>query len=527
MSGGAARHKASLRAWLEDAVRDGWIDAEELGKLAGLEGQGAEQLFESGGARPLTVGLFGGTGVGKSSLLNRLVGDAVAEVGLERPTSTQVTLYVHERYPLGNLEEFFPVERVRVLEHGRDEYRDVVWIDTPDIDSVERANRELVFEWLPYLDWLIYVVSPERYRDDAGWRILQERCRRHHWLFVMNRWDTATAAQFKDFARILGESGFDASRLIKTSCAAPGGDDFERLTEIIERAVAEHGLARLQQVGNRARLEDLHRQCERYGEMLGGAAQWRDFVQRGETVMRERLTMLVRYLRGEIEVEAADAAKRSNPAGAPPVRMPALPGLVSDYVQDIDSAIGVARDRLPAGPIDGRTRQILSSLNRRVADAVARGFRTGAARPGNAFQRGALLVMRKLVFGLPLTVCLVVAYVVLTRYQQGLSGTDDFLGFDFLAHSLMVLGLAALTPYLAARLLRPSVRRSIVKRVEAGLQRTRSETVDEWTTAMSEVCERRRALIRNLETIRAGIENELRQHRDSAAGGVSQQDTGG
>ena len=52
--------------------------------------------------------------------------------------------------------------------------RDVAWLDMPDIDSVEARNKSLVLSWLPYVDWLIYVVSPERYRDDVGWRLLEE-----------------------------------------------------------------------------------------------------------------------------------------------------------------------------------------------------------------------------------------------------------------------------------------------------------------------------------------------------------------
>lgn len=509
MSGGAEQHKASLLEWLQGAADEGWIDAAEIRSLEALESHGADRLFEAGSTRPLTVGFFGGTGVGKSSLLNRLVGEPVAEVGLERPTSTEVTLYVHEQYPPRNLAELFPIERVHVREHRRDEYRHVVWIDMPDIDSVERANRELVFEWLPYLDWLIYVVSPERYRDDAGWRVLKDRGHRHHWLFVMNRWDTGIAEQRADFARILAVEGFDDSLLLRTSCAVPDDDDFERIRATIDRAVTDHGLAKLQEIGERARLQDLHRTCERYAAMLGDTARWRDFIERGKTAIGETLTALMGYLRDETAIEAAHAARRSTGVSETAVDAPAPPRLIAEYVQDIDSAIAVARDELPAGPVRSRTRPILDTLAKRLADAVALGFRDGAARPGNALQRAAAALMNKLVYGLPLIACLAIAYVVLTRYRQGLGGEGGFLGLDFLAHSLMMLGLAALVPYLMARLLRPSVRRSIIKRVDAALGRTRAEVIDEWSAAMNEALDRCRELQRSLEALRAAIEREL------------------
>lgn len=509
MSGGAAQHKTALLEWLRAAADEGWIDEAEIPSLEALESHGADRLFEAGSARPLMVGFFGGTGVGKSSLLNRLVGEPVAEVGVERPTSTEVTLYVHEQYPPRNLAELFPVERVHVREHRHDEYRHVVWIDMPDIDSVERANRELVFEWLPYMDWLIYVVSPERYRDDAGWRVLKDRGHRHHWLFVMNRWDTGTADQHADFARILAGEGFDGSLLLKTSCAAPDDDDFERIRAMIDRAVADHGLAKLQEIGERARLLDLQQACERYAAMLGDTARWRDFIERGKTAIGETLTALTRYLRDETAIEAAHAARRSSGASDAVVDVPAPPGLIGEYVQDIDSTIAAVRDELPVSPVRNRTRPILDRLAKRLPDAVAQGFREGAARPGNAVQRAAAALMNKLVYGLPLIACLGIAYVVLTRYQQGLGGDGGYLGLDFLAHSLMVLGLAALVPYLMARLLRPSVRRSIIKRVDAALQRTRAEVMDEWSAAMHEALDRCRELQRSLETLRAAIEREL------------------
>lgn len=505
----AERHKASLLEWLKAAVNEGWIDADEIRLLEELEARGADRLFRSENSRPLTVGLFGGTGVGKSSLLNRLVGEAVARVGVERPTSTEVTLYVHEQCPLNDLGEFFPVERVRVLSHRRDAYRDVVWIDMPDIDSVELANRELVFEWLPYIDWLIYVVSPERYRDDAGWRILKQRGHRHHWLFVMNRWDTGTADQFADFARILAAEGFDESLLIKTSCTEPEGDDFARMTGSIDRAVAKHGLAGLQEVGERARLKDLQRRCERYAGMLGAAARWRDFIDGGEKTLGEKLSALNRYLKDETEIEAAHFAGRSPSEREPVMTTPVRSRLIAEYVQDIESVIEVARAGLPAGPVRGRTQAVVESLDRRVSEAVAQGFREGAARPGNAFQRAATAVMGRSVYALPLLVCVGIAYVVVTRYQQGLSGNGGFLGFDFLAHSVMVLGLAALVPYLLARLLRPSVRRSIIRRVDTALRRTRSEVMKEWKTAMNEAFDRGRELEQSLAAIREAIERDL------------------
>lgn len=506
--GGAAHYKDRLLEWLRAAVEEGWLAGDEIQLLQSLEARGAERLF-AGEGRPLTVGFFGGTGVGKSSLLNRLVGEPVAEVGLERPTSTEVTVYVHEQFPIRNLAGSFPVERVKVLVHRRDPYRDVVWIDMPDIDSIEERNRELVFEWLPCIDWLIYVVSPEKYRDDAGWRVLMRRRHRHHWLFVINRWDTGTEPQYADFKRLLADAGWADPVVLRTSCTAPVRDDFESMADTINRAVAEHGLERLQQVGERARLADLKQQCDRYSEKLGGSSRWRAFIEHGQSVMDGKLAGLNRYLRDEAAIQAAAVPDRqANEPSA--VYEPSVPGLVDDHIQDLESGVAIHADDLPAPLIRARTRAMLESLGGRLAAVFRDGFRQGMARPGNAVQRTLAAWMRKLVYGLPLMACAGMAYVVVTRYREGLRGAGEFLGFEFLAHSLMVLGLAALLPYLLGRLLRPSVRRSIVKRVEAGLRALRSEVLREWGGAMDGLAARSRELRDALDAIRSGIDERMR-----------------
>src|SRR4051794_30031076 len=44
---------------------------------------------------PLVVAMFGGTGTGKSSLVNALVGRESAQTGRQRPTTTRPVLLIH------------------------------------------------------------------------------------------------------------------------------------------------------------------------------------------------------------------------------------------------------------------------------------------------------------------------------------------------------------------------------------------------------------------------------------------------
>src|SRR5512137_2909472 len=86
----------SARDWAQRAVDQHWLQPSDLRELTALESRSPGALFEPGSHRPLVAAFFGGTGVGKSSLLNRLAGQPVARTGVERPTSREVSVYLHD-----------------------------------------------------------------------------------------------------------------------------------------------------------------------------------------------------------------------------------------------------------------------------------------------------------------------------------------------------------------------------------------------------------------------------------------------
>ncbi|TMC33863.1 MAG: ATP-binding cassette domain-containing protein, partial [Chloroflexi bacterium] len=95
---------------------------------------------------PLLVLLLGPTGAGKSSLLNTIAGAEVSEAGVLRPTTKEAVLYAseadsHRILASGRLAAIAK-ERLRLAAApaGAD---GIAVVDAPDIDSVERDNREL------------------------------------------------------------------------------------------------------------------------------------------------------------------------------------------------------------------------------------------------------------------------------------------------------------------------------------------------------------------------------------------------
>jgi GTP-binding protein EngB required for normal cell division len=111
------------------------------------------------------LALVGGTGVGKSSLLNALAGEAVSPVSVRRPTTDEPVAWVPRdaRRDLDELLAWMDVRQIR--EHDSSGPGAVAILDLPDIDSVEATHRERVENLLPRVDAVIWVTDPEKYHD--------------------------------------------------------------------------------------------------------------------------------------------------------------------------------------------------------------------------------------------------------------------------------------------------------------------------------------------------------------------------
>jgi GTP-binding protein EngB required for normal cell division len=176
------------------------------------------------------VALAGGTGVGKSSLLNAVAGRVVSEVRAVRPTTDQPLAYVarDRRAELGPLLEWLRVSTV--VEHDDPTPAGVAILDLPDVDSVRTAHRARVDELLPRIDAITWVVDPEKYDDErlhAYWRSLTRHADRLR--FVVNKADrldaAAQASVQADLAERLRADGIDSAQVSVVSAATGQGID--------------------------------------------------------------------------------------------------------------------------------------------------------------------------------------------------------------------------------------------------------------------------------------------------------------
>jgi energy-coupling factor transporter ATP-binding protein EcfA2 len=111
------------------------------------------------------LALVGGTGVGKSSLLNALAGVDVSPASARRPTTSDPIAWIPaaEVGSLAPLLEWLDVREVR--EHDGAGLASVAILDLPDMDSIETAHRERVEALLPRVDAVAWVTDLEKYHD--------------------------------------------------------------------------------------------------------------------------------------------------------------------------------------------------------------------------------------------------------------------------------------------------------------------------------------------------------------------------
>ncbi|MGI8703306.1 MAG: GTPase [Candidatus Limnocylindrales bacterium] len=239
----------------------------------GVDAGGAVEIRETARQRlgfpadAYVMALAGGTGVGKSSLLNALAGSQVSAAGVTRPTTSEPVAWipVSARSDLVPVLEWLGVHEIR--EHAGSDRVPMAIVDLPDLDSIASEHRARVDELLPRLDAVAWVADPEKYQD----AILHDE--------YLRRW-----------APRLGRQAIVLNKVDRVS-----GQDADRLREDLSQRLRSEGLPELELLLSSAR----------DGE--AGIAELRGWLVSG----REAKRIVVERLAAEARASALELAARA------------------------------------------------------------------------------------------------------------------------------------------------------------------------------------------------------------------------
>lgn len=156
---------------------------------------------------PLVVATMGGSGTGKSALVNAIVGAEVVQTGRSRPTTTRPTLVCRA----GLTPEMLGIDAttVELVERDLPALRDMVLVDCPDPDTTEEdaahegivpgpsplarqsagSNLARLRAILPMCDVLLVTATQQKYRSARVADELAAAARGAHLIFVQTHAD--------------------------------------------------------------------------------------------------------------------------------------------------------------------------------------------------------------------------------------------------------------------------------------------------------------------------------------------------
>jgi energy-coupling factor transporter ATP-binding protein EcfA2 len=234
--------------------------------------------------------LVGGTGSGKSSLLNAAAGAEIAETGGRRPTTSAPVALVPASIgeAMDGYLELLGVEEV----HHEGPHDRLCLIDMPDTDSVEVGHSLQVERLLPVVDAVVWVMDPEKYRDAALHHAQLARLAgsSDRFVFVLNQVDrldeSTRETLLADLRQALAEDGIDDPSLVATAANPPAGPPIgidELVASLSERAGSGESL-------RRKLISDLRGGVDRLLAVTGGSGL--DFERRAATAVEEAMASL-------------------------------------------------------------------------------------------------------------------------------------------------------------------------------------------------------------------------------------------
>jgi len=269
---------------------------------------------------PLVVATLGGTGTGKSALVNALLGAETVEVGRQRPTTVRPTLICRPELTPEMLG--IDPQSVEVVHRDLPVLADVVLIDCPDPDTTEDASQDSVARGdqgnlarlralLPHCDVLLVTTTQQKYRSARVADELAQAAAGARLVFVQTHADVDEDVR-NDWREVLDRQ-YTTGRIFLVDSPAALADaqeglqprgDFAALVDFLTRQLAGTAAARIRRANFLDLVDETLARCRRrIDEAIAP-------VRKAQSAVDEQRTQLASRLAGQMRGELL-ASRRS------------------------------------------------------------------------------------------------------------------------------------------------------------------------------------------------------------------------